>query len=221
MGPDEIGPGILKELASTTAPILTDICRKSYTTGKIPEDWRRANVVAVFKKGGKSEVSNYRPISLTCVCCKILEHIIASSIMCHAQDHNILYDLQHGFGGQCSCETQLLGFQADIMQNIVQGKQADAIILDFSMAFDKVGHKRLAAKMEYYGVRGQTNIWIRGFVADRSQTVVLQGSQSYKTEVKYVVPQGSVLGPCLFLFYINDLPDMLTSNVHLFMWTTL
>ncbi len=129
--------------------------------------------------------------------------------MRHAQDHNILYDLQHGFRGQCSCETQLLGFQADIMQNIVQGKQADAIILDFSKAFDKVGHKRLTAKMEYYRVRRQTHTWIRGFLADRS-------SQSYETEVKSDIPQGSVLGSCLFLFCINDLPDMLASNVCLF-----
>ncbi len=136
--------------------------------------------------------------------------------MRHTQDHNILYDLQHGFRGQRSCETQLSGFQADIMQNILQGKQADAIILDFSKAFDKVGHKRLAAKMEYHGVGGQTNAWIRGFLADRSQTIVLQGSQSYETEVKSGVPQGSVLGPCLFLFYINVLPDTLASNVCLF-----
>ncbi len=99
--------------------------------------------------------------------------------MRHPQVHNILYDLKHGFRGQRSCETQLLGFQADIMQNILQGKQADAIILDFSKAFDKVGHKRLAAKMEYHGVRGQTNAWIRGFLAYRSQTVVLQ-SQSLR-----------------------------------------
>ncbi len=215
MGPDEIGPRILKELASTIAPILTEIYRKSYNTGKFPEDWKRANVVAVFKKGRKSEASNYRPISLTCVCCKILEHIIANIIMRHTQDHNILYDLQHGFRGQHSCETQLLEFQAD-MQNIVQGKKADAIIFDFSKAFDKVSHKMLAAKMKYYGIREQTNAWIRGFLADRSQTVVLQGSQSYETEVKSGVPQGSVLGPCLFLFYINDLPDTLASDVRLF-----
>ncbi len=125
--------------------------------------------------------------------------------MRHTQDHNILYDLQHRFRGQRSCETQLLGFQADIMQTI-----------DFSKSFHKVCHKRLAAKMEYYGVRGQTNAWIRGFLADRSQTVVLQVSQSYETDVKSVIPQGSVLGPCLFLFYINDLPDTLASNIRLF-----
>ncbi len=133
--------------------------------------------------------------------------------MHHAQDHNILYDFQHGFRGQHSCERQLLGFQADTMQTIAQGKQADAIIIDFSKAFDKVGHKRLAAKMEYYRVSGHTNVWIRGFLADRSQTVVLHGSRSYETAVKFGVPQRSVLGQCLFLFYINNLLDTLASNV--------
>ncbi len=117
MGPDEIGPKILKELTSTIAPILTKIYRRLYATGKIPEDWIRANIVAMFKNGRKSEASNYRPISLTHVRCKILEHII-NSIMSHAQDHNIIYDLQHGFRDKCSCETQLLGFQADIIQSI-------------------------------------------------------------------------------------------------------
>ncbi len=95
--------------------------------------------------------------------------------MRHTQYHNIQNDWQHGFRDQRSCETPLLGIQADIMQKIVLGKQADAIIRDFYKAFDKVGHKRLAVKMKYYRVRGETNAWIRGFLADRSQIVVLQG----------------------------------------------
>ncbi len=119
--------------------------------------------------------------------------------MRHAQDHNILYDLQHGFWCQRSCKAQ----------------QADAIILDFSKAFDKVGHKRLAAKMEYYRVRGQTNAWIRGFLTNRSQTVVLQGSQSWDRSKVWRTTRISS-GTMLFLFYINDLPDTLASNVCLF-----
>ncbi len=104
MGPDEVGPRVLKELSSTIAPILTVIYCRSYNTGEVPEDWRKANVVAVYKKGKKCEPSNYRPISLTCVCCKILEHIVASSVMHHARDHNILYKLQHEFQDRRSCE---------------------------------------------------------------------------------------------------------------------
>ncbi len=216
MGPDEIGPRVLKELAPTIAPILTIIYRRSYETGQIPDDWRRANVVSIYKKGRRCDASNYRPISLTCVCCKVMEHIVASSVMRHARTNHLLYDLQHGFRDRRSCETQLLEFQADILHSLTEGKQTDAIILDFSKAFDKVNHRKLVAKMGHYGVRGKTNDWIRSFLSNRTQAVVLEGARSHEADVKSGVPQGSVLGPCLFLFYINDLPDSLKSHVRLF-----
>ncbi len=179
MGADEVGPRVLKELLSTIAPILTVIYRRSYNTGEVPEDWRKANVVAVYKKGRKCEPSNYRPISLTCACCKILEHIeVASSVMHHARDHNILYKLQHRFQNMRSCETQLFGFQADILRSMADGKQTDAIILDFSKTFDKVSHRKLVTKMKFDCVQGRTNTWIQSFLADRSHIIVLEGAQS-------------------------------------------
>ncbi len=112
--------------------------------------------------------------------------------MHHARDHNILYKLQHGFQDRHSCETQLLGFQADILRSMADGKQTDAIILDFSKAFDKVSHRKLVAKIKFYGVQGRTNTWIQSFLADRSQIVVLEGAQSYQANVKSGVLQGSV-----------------------------
>ena len=96
-------------------------------------------------------VSTVRPISLTCVSCKIMEHIITSNVMRHASTHNILYHLQHGFRDKRSCETQLLQFQNDIVANMNNGKQTDVIVMDFAKAFDKVGHRRLIEKMKYYG----------------------------------------------------------------------
>ena len=176
-------------------------------TGQLPDDWKLANVVPVFKKGNTSLAANYRPISLTCVSCKIMEHIITSNVMRHASTHNILYHLQHGFRDKRSCETQLLEFQNDIVANMNNGKQTDVIVMDFAKAFDKVGHRRLIEKMKYYGVGGKTNKWIEDFLAGRSQRVVLDGEKSYNADVLSDVPQGSMLGPCLFLFYINDMPE--------------
>ena len=105
-GPDDICPLFLKTLASSIAPILMIVYKKPYNTGKLPDDWKSANVVPVFKKGNTSLAANYRPISLTCVSCKIMEHIITSNVMRHASTHNILYNLQHGFRDKRSCETQ-------------------------------------------------------------------------------------------------------------------
>ena len=215
-GPDEIGPQVLKNLTSTIAPILTIIYRRSYETGSIPDDWRMANVVPAYKKGKNSLPSNYRPISLTCIACKMMEHIITSSIMKHASWNSILYQLQHGFRDRRSCETQLLEFQADVLKNMKDGMQTDVLIMDFSKAFDKVSHNHLLEKLKFYGIRGKTNTWIRDFLSNRRQVVVVEGEKSYEAEVKSGVPQGSVLGPSLFLFYINDIEDNMESTVRLF-----
>ena len=215
-GPDEIGPQILKNLASTIAPILTIIYRRSYETGRIPDDWRMANVVPAYKMGKNSLPSNYRPISLTCIACKMIEHIITSNIMKHASRNSILYQLQHGFRDRRSCETQLLEFQADVLKNMKDGMQTDVLIMDFSKAFEKVSHNHLLEKLKFYGIRGKTNTWIREFLSNRRQVVVVEGEKSYEAEVKSRVPQGSVLGPSLFLFYINDIEDNMESTVRLF-----
>jgi len=107
-GPDNISPRVLKELRDVIAPILQIIFQQSINTGQVPSDWREANIAAVFKKGERYIASNYRPISLTAISCKILEHIIASQIMEHLELHQILYELQHGFRHSRSCETQLI-----------------------------------------------------------------------------------------------------------------
>ena len=100
-GPDDICPLLVKTLASSTAPILMIVYKKSYNTGKLPDDWKSANVVPVFKKGNTSMAASYRPISLTCVSCKIMEHIITSNVMRHASTHNILYLRTHKDFSSC------------------------------------------------------------------------------------------------------------------------
>ena len=203
-------------MASTIAPILTIIFRVSIDTGVVPEDWRTADIAPIFKKGQKYVAANYRPVSLTCIASKLIEHIVVSNIMGHANTHSILYDYQHGFRANRSCETQLIQFVTDINNNLHKGLQTDLLVMDFSKAFDKVSHARLVKKLEYYGVRGKTNNWIENFLGNRKQSVVVEGEKSAYVPVLSGVPQGSVLGPCLFLFYINDIQDGLHSTVRLF-----
>ena len=192
-GPDNISPRILKELADEISPLLQLIYTKSLDTGEVPADWRTANVSPVYKKGLKSAAENYRPISLTSVCCKILEHIIARNIMQHAAENNILYPLQHGFRKGRSCETQLIEFVDDISKNLQEGRHTDMLIVDFAKAFDKVNHSLLIHKLRYYGIDGKTTRWIQNWLEDRQQTVVLDGVSSEAVSVDSGVPLGSVL----------------------------
>ena len=141
----------------------------------------------------------HRPISLTCISSKLMEHIIASLITRHADNHNILYPLQHGFIDRRSCETQLLGFVSDLVNTMYTGSQTDVLVMDFSKAFDKVSHPRLVTKLKYYGIGGWTNRWVQSFLSGRTQRVVLEGEFSDDAEVLSGVPHGSVLGPCLYL----------------------
>ena len=214
-GPDKVLPRVLKELASPLAPILSDLFNRSFQTGSVPKDWRHANVSPVYKKG-KNLAVNYRPISLTCVCFKVYEHIVASALMSHAQRHNLLYSLQHGIRSKLSCETQLVEFVRDLAENMYAGHQTDVLVMDFSKAFDKVGHWRLLIKLQGYGATGNMNSWIQNWLADRTQVVVVDGEQSGPVPVTSGVPQGSVLRPCLFLFFINDMAEKLQSTVRLF-----
>ena len=215
-GPDKIPCRLLKELAYQIPPALTLLYRASIIQGAVPSDWKMANIVPIFKKGSKSSPSNYRPISLTSICCKILEHIIYSGISHHLEEYNVIHDEQHGFRSGRSCETQLLITIHDFANNLNNQKQTDAILLDFTKAFDKVSHRRLCSKLFHYGIRGTLLSWINDFLTGRTQRVLVDGCCSDDTSVTSGVPQGTVLAPLLFLMFINDLPENIASSIKLY-----
>ena len=220
-GPDGLTPRILKELSKEIAPILTTIFERSLDSGTVPTEWKKALVSPVYKKGAHYDPINYRPISLTCICCKLLEHIVVSNMMTHLETENILCPEQHGFRRGHSCETQLLDFVEEIGDGLDSGMPSDIIVMDFAKAFDRVNHSLLTQKLKHYGIKGKTNAWIKDFLKDRLQAVVVEGVTSGDMSVRSGVPQGSVLGPSLFLIYINDLPSRVSSVSRLFADDTL
>ena len=215
-GPDGIHPRVLKECATEMAHPLTVLFQTSLQEGIVPKAWKEAYVSPIHKKGSKADVGNYRPISLTSVCCKLLEKIIRDALLRHMISNGFLSDQQHGFVYGRSCTTQLLKVVDKWTEILDQGGAVDTVYLDFAKAFDTVPHQRLMVKLKGYGVEGQVLEWIGQFLIGRRQRVRLAGSYSGWSDVLIGVPQGLVLGPVLFVCYINDLPDKISSFIFMY-----
>ena len=211
-GPDGLHPRLLKELAAQLSEPLESIFQLSLKQGKVPNDWRKGEITAIHKKGNRRTAGNYRPVSLTCILCKIMEALVREDIITHMRDNKLFSKYQYGFINKRSTTLQLLYVLDEWTEILDQEGTIDAVYLDFMKAFDKVPHKRLLHKLSAYGIGGQAHKWIESFLTGRTQRVKVDSATSGWRKVTSGIPQGFVLGPILFVMYINDMPEALVNN---------
>ena len=209
-GPDNIPTVVLKRCASALAPSITALFNCSFANGHFVSAWKTANICPVHKRENNADVTNYRPISLLPILSKIQEKCVLKRLLPHICE--ALFPMQHGFIKGLSCTTQLLQVFHEIGNNLDKGLETDIINLDFSKAFDSVCHQKLLSKLLYFGIDGPLLKWFESYLSARKQRVVINGSYSSWSEVRSGVIQGSILGPVIFLMFVNDMPEVLRSS---------
>ena len=225
-GIDQMHPKLFVETANELCEPLCVLFQNLFDSGHTPSQWKHGLISPIYKSGDRSNAANYRPVTLLPVISKIMEAMVAETLVGHLESNGFLSPAQHGFRRGRSCVTNLLLTQADWTQVADSGAGVDAIYLDFSKAFDRVEHELRFGKLTHYGVHGQLLQWVRSFLQDRRVSVRVNGSFSSPVALPCGVPQGSVLGPQLLLVYINDIVQRIDSRIILFaddakLWCTI
>ena len=204
-GPDGIPAFLYNQYSNELANPVKLLWNLSLASGHMPEGTIIAIITPIFKKGDKSIAANYRPVALTNHLTKIFERVLRKALVKHLEGNKLMNDSQHGFRKGHSTVTQILTYYDSVLTMLEQNQQVEAIYLDFSKAFDKVDHNTLLVKLHRLGIQGKIHLWISNFLKCRMQQVRVQGNLSSKQWVTSGVPQGSVLGPLLFLVMMIDI----------------